>query len=654
MHPTLFRSLPLFVFLIASLLPAAENNLPKTQKLTPAPFTAVKVDDAFWSPRIETNRTKSLPHNFQWCEETGRFDNFAKAGGLMEGEFRGAYFNDSDVYKVIEGASYSLAAHPDPKLEEKVDEIIAKIAAAQQNDGYLNSYFTLVAPDKKWTNFEDMHELYCAGHLFEAAVAHHRATGKRTLLDVALKFADHIDNRFGPGKRIEVPGHEEIELALVKLHGLSGEKRYLDLAAFFLETRGDASKRTLFGKRYRAALYQDHMPVVKQSEIVGHAVRAMYLMCGVADVAAITGNQGFIDAMDRLWQSTTQHKMYISGGIGARHGGEEFGNDYELPNETAYCETCAAIGMLFWNQRMNLMYADVKYMDVFERTLYNGFLSGVGLDGKKFFYVNPLESKGNHHRQPFFDCACCPTNVVRFLPSLPGYIYAAKDDAVFVNLYISGRGKIDVAGDPVEIVQETRYPWDGKIKITLAAEKPREFSLNLRMPDWCDNPEIALNGEKIAQPQVEKGYAQLRRTWQSGDTVELNLPMDVKRIEANPQVEADRGRVAVQRGPVVYCFEAADNSLDGKSFVNNIVLPRDPKFSAEFRPDLLGGVTVVTGADSAGRKITAVPYHVWDHRTPGEMAVWVQQEGKSAEPKTDDPAWEGKLYRPLDVETLAP
>jgi len=659
------KTLVLMAAVVCSLRPAARADQPKHRKLSAVLPTAVKVQDEFWAPRIRTNREKSLPHNFKYCEQTGRISNFAKAAGLMEGKFEGIYFNDSDVYKVLQGASYSLADRADPVLEKTVDEVIAKIAAAQQENGYLNTYYALVEPDKKWTDLRRKHELYCAGHLFEAAVAHYRATGKRTLLDVATRFADRIDEIFGPEKRCDVPGHEEIELALVKLYQVTGERRYMDLARFFLDARGDDSRREVYGE-----YCQDHVPVRQQSEIVGHAVRAMYLYAGVADVAAYTGDQEMIDAMRRLWEDVVLRKMYITGGIGARHSGESFGAAYELPNESAYCETCAAIGLALWSHRLNLMHGDAQYADVLERVLYNGILSGIALDGEHFFYVNPLASGGGHHRQEFFGCACCPTNVVRTVPSVPGYVYAQGQRGFFVNLYVAGAGRVTTPrGHTVEIEQRTRYPWDGNVRITLRlSDDPAEvgwFQLNLRIPGWCDNPKVELNG-KLMDPESDKrfnvvnGYAQFCRYWNRGDgvrrqkgaadVIELDLPMPVRRIEAHPRVQADAGRVAIQRGPIVYCFEEVDNP----GGVRNIILARDPQFEAEHRPDLLGGVTVVKCVDRGGRRLTAVPYYAWDHRAPGEMAVWVRQDGKSRAPAVDDPAWEGRLYRPLDPATLGP
>jgi DUF1680 family protein len=627
---------------------SARAEGPKHRKLSAVPFTEVKVQDDFWAPRLKTNREQSLPHNFKWCEETGRISNFAKAAGQMQGKFEGIYFNDSDVYKVLEGASYSLADHPDPVLEKMVDDVIAKMAAAQQKDGYLNTYYTLVEPAKRWSNLPVMHELYCSGHLFEAAAAHYRATGKKTLLDVAVKLADHIHSVFGPDRRHGVSGHEEIELGLVKLYQVTGDEKYLKLSEFFLDIRGDKTKRDKLYGPY----CQDHQPVRQQDEIVGHAVRAMYLYAGVADVAAYTGDAGFIGAMDRLWKDVVLCKMYVTGGIGARHEGEAFGDRYELPNASAYCETCAAIGLALWAHRMNLMTGEAQYADVLERLLYNGVLSGVGMDGKTFFYVNPLESGGGHHRQPFFSCACCPTNVVRLVPSIPGYVYATGQDSLYVNLYVAGKATVTVAGTKVEIQQKTRYPWDGKVELVLKPEKPATFAVHLRDPEWSrdGSARLAFSWMTETKPEMAKGYTVIRREWKAGDEITLTMPMEVQRIEAHPLVKADLGRVAIQRGPMVYCLEAVDNGGP----VRNIVLPADPKFQAEHRADLLGGVTVVTGVDRKGRKITAVPYYAWDHRAPGEMVVWVRQEGKTRAPKTDDPAWKDKLYRPLAPASLGP
>lgn len=630
----------------------AAADAPKHLRLRAVPFTEVKVEDTFWAPRLETNRTRSLPHNFKWCQQTGRISNFAKAAGLLPGKFEGIYFNDSDVYKVLEGASYSLAYRRDPELEKTVDEVIAQIAAAQRPDGYLNTYFTLAEPDKRWTDLAAKHEMYCAGHLLEAAVAHYRATGKKTLLDVAIRLADHIDGIFGPGKRPGIDGHEEIELALVKLNQVTGQKRYFTLAQHMIDLRGDSTQRPTWGP-----YCQDHVPVRKQREIVGHAVRAMYLYCGVADVAAYTGDPALMETMDAIWKDVVTRKLYITGGIGARHQGEAFGDAYELPNESAYCETCAAIGLVLWAHRMNLLHGDAQYVDVLEQALYNGVLSGVSLDGEKFFYVNPLASAGNHHRQPFFGCACCPTNVVRLVPSVPGYVYATGEDGMYVNLYVSGRATLPVPGGKVTLTQDTHYPWDGRIRIRVQAEPPSVFDICLRIPSWCEDAKIAVEKSTLAddpakgiQVQMQKGYARLRGPWLPHEVIVLDLPMPVQRMEAHPRVLADRGRVALRRGPLVYCFEAADNGGP----VRNLVLARDPKFTTEHRDNLLGGVTVIHATSRDGRQVTAIPYYAWDHRAPGEMAVWVRQEGKSRNPPLEDPSWQGKLYRPLDPSTLGP
>jgi len=618
------------------------------RKLTPVPFTDVKVADAFWAPRIETNRTKTIPHDFKKCEDTGRLSNFAKAAGRLEGKFEGIYFNDSDVYKVIEGAAYSLAAHPDPKLEKYLDDLIETIAAAQQENGYLFCFYTLKEPEKRWTNLRSIHELYCAGHFFEGAVAHYRATGKRTMLNVAVRLADLIDSIFGPDKRHGVPGHEEIELALVKLYEVTGEERYLALAKFFLDMRGNEAER----ERLYGPYSQDHLPVIEQSEPVGHAVRAMYLYCGMADVAAYTRDKAYIAALDRLWANTVTKKMYVTGGVGARHGGEAFGEDYELPNRTAYCETCAACGHAFWNHRMNLLHADAKYADILERVLYNGFLSGVSLDGEKFFYVNPLDSLGKHHRQAWFGCACCPVNVVRTVPSIPGYVYAIDADGIYVNLYVASTARIRHPKGTVTLKQETRYPWDGTVRITVEPEKPGEFVLSLRVPAWARGKTqteglyrlapsaspppvgITVAGERIGTRDMVSGYVRLGRRWQKGDTVELDLPMPVCRVYAHPEVKADAGRVALQRGPIVYCLEGVDN---GKH-LPHAYLPADATLAAEHRDDLLGGVTVIRAKGRIRRNddadppadLLAVPYYAWDHREAGPMMVWIPESREVA------------------------
>ncbi len=626
--------------------------------VSPVPFTAVRIEDGFWSPRMETNRKVTLPFDFRKCEETGRIDNFAKAGGLMEGAFEGIYFNDSDVFKVVEGAAYALHLYPDPELDRYLDDLIAKFAAAQEDDGYLYTART-VDPENtpkgvgkaRWSNIMHGHELYNVGHMYEAAVAHFLATGKRTFLDGAGKTADLVDRVFGPGKTCDVPGHEEIEIGLCKLYRATGDARYLKLAKFFLDERGQAEHRKLFG-----AYCQDHMPVVDQEGAVGHAVRAAYLYCGMADVAALTGDKHYVRAIKRIWDDVVETKLYLTGGIGARHGGEAFGDAYELPNESAYNETCAAIANALWNHRLFLLEGDGKYIDVVERVLYNGFLSGISLQGDTFFYVNPMATDG-HERSPWFGCSCCPTNVVRFMPSIAGYIYAQRGDALYVNLFIGGTGQMEVKGTAVTLKQEGRYPWDGRVKITVEPEEPAEFTINLRIPGWAmgrpvpgdlyrymdgrgGNVAIAVNGEAFPF-DLEKGFAPIRRTWKAGDAIELVLPMPVRRVLCHDYVKGNRGRVALERGPVVYCAEWPDNG--GR--VKDLFLPDDAALEPEYCADLLGGVIVLRGravaleygADKksiveAPRDFTAIPYYAWSHRGKGGMAVWLPRDPSLAKP----------------------
>ena len=633
--------------------------------IRPVPFTAVEIKDGFWSPRLETNRAVTVRHDFDKCETTGRIANFAVAGGLAKGDFVGLFgFNDSDVYKVIEGASYSLRLRPDPGLETYVDEVIAKIAAAQEDDGYLYTAGTIPTLAQKptccvsrprWSDIASGHELYNLGHLYEAAVAHYQATGKRTLLDVALKSANLLTQVFGPGRRLDPPGHQEVEIGLVKLYRVTGEKKYLDQARFFLEQRGNAAGHTLYG-----AYNQDHLPVLQQKEAVGHAVRAGYMYSAMADVGALTGDEGYVRALGGLWDNVVSRKLYLTGGIGARRDGEAFGDDYELPNRTAYAETCAAIANAMWNHRLFLLHGDAKYLDVLERIVYNGVLSGVSLDGERFFYPNPLASDGERSfnmgqkgRSAWFDCSCCPTNVARFLPSIAGYVYAQRERDVFVNLFVAGRGELSLEGLKLGIRQETRYPWDGRVRIALEPGRPAEFALHVRVPGWAQGRPVpsdlyryaeagteaftlAVNGQPV-KPEIVQGFAVLRRTWKAGDAIELTLPMRVRRVLSHEKVAADAGRVALERGPVVYCAEAVDNG--GRAF--NLVLPDDAPLEARERPDLLGGVTVVTGRALAlqptddGRSVVtreqdflAVPYHVWAHRGDGEMAVWLPRRVK--------------------------
>jgi len=620
----------------------------KDYAVRPAPLASVRVTDEFWAPRFETNRTVSLWHVIRQAEEAGEFDNFAKAGGLMTGPFRGSSpARDSDAYKIIEGAAYTLAAHPDPKLEAYMDGLIAKIAAAQEPDGYIYTARRITPPDRmpemsgpeRWTREQTSHETYVMGLLHESGVAWFQATGKRSLLDVAIKNADFLDKTFGPAEnqRHDASGHEEIELALVKLYRATGDERYLRLSEYFVEQRG---RRTPGYGTYA----QDHLPVVEQTEAVGHAVRAGYLYAGVTDLAALTGNPAYIQAMDRIWHNVVDKRMYLTGGLGARGKGEAFGGDYELPSLNGYNETCAAVANAFWQQRLFLLHRDAKYVDVLERTLYNGILGGVSLSGDRFFYTNVLESDGTPKRSarmPWFTWPCCPTNIVRLIPSVPGWIYATGDDSVYVNLFIGGSADLKLGdGDAVKkirISQETRYPWDGGVKITIAPAAASEFAVRLRIPGWAqgkpvpgdlyryaDKPTeawtIKVNGAAVS-PALDKGYAVIRRTWNAGDTIELDLPMPIRRVLANEGVEAARGRSALERGPLVYCAEAIDNG--GRA--RDLALAVEADLVAEHRRDLLGGVTVIRARDSQGAgAFTAVPYFAWSNRGDGEMCVWLK------------------------------
>jgi DUF1680 family protein len=627
--------------------------------IRPVPFTEVRFRDAFWQPRLEINHKVTIPHILKMEEETGRDRNFEIAGGAAPGEFCSSYpFDDSDVYKTIEAAAYSLSLFPDPDLEGQVDALIAKIARAQEPDGYLYTMRTINpkqpkvdwAGKERWSNLSMSHELYNLGHLYEAAAAWKQATGKSDLLRVAEKSFKLIDGVFGPGKRRDVPGHEEVEIGLVKLYRLTGRRPYLDLARFFINERGRPEGHKLYGE-----YSQDHKPVAEQTEAVGHAVRAMYLYSGVADVAALTGDQALVKAVDSIWQDVVGRKMYLTGGIGAVGGIEGFGPAYLLPNETAYAETCASIANALWNYRMFLLHGDSKYIDVLERLLYNGILSGVSLSGDRFFYPNPLASSGQHARVPWFGCACCPPNVARLIPSVPGYVYAEKDDALYVNLFVQSEAKIMVGDDKVTVRQETGYPWEGGVRIILAPEGTEDFAVNVRIPGWATGrpvpsdlysdlvpgaPAFSLkvNGEPVT-PVMEKGYASIVRAWKKGDVIELDLPLAVRRVTANPEVKADVGRVALERGPFVYCLEGPDN--DGS--VTNLVLPDSASLEPVKRPDLLDGVTVITGKAQAlaesragvaksERDITAIPYYAWANRGPAKMEVWIPRRAAGARP----------------------
>ncbi len=623
--------------------------------ITPAPFASVKIQDDFWKPRIDTAVNVTIPYDFEKCQETGRIDNFAKAGGLMHGPHKGIFYDDSDVFKVVEGAAYALQIAPNAKLESYVDDLIDKFAAAQEDDGYLYTARTIDPVNidhrcgaQRWSNLAVNHELYNVGHMYEAAVAYYQATGKRKFLDVALKNADLIDSVFGRDKLRNVPGHQEIEIGLVRLYRVTGELRYLNLARFLLDERGCANGRELYGP-----YCQDHLPVIEQSEAVGHAVRAGYLYAGMTDIAALTADAAYASAVTALWENVVGKKLALTGGIGARHDGEAFGDNYELPNLTAYNETCAAQANILWNHRLFLLTGEAKYVDVLERTLYNGFLSGVGMDGTSFYYVNPLACDGEYpfnreramSRQPWYETSCCPTNVVRLLPSLSGYIYALRDQALYVNLYVGGEAAFSLDGADLKIAQTTDYPWDGRVVLDIAVSRPTAFALKLRIPSFAqssphgkplpsdlyryldesvDAPSLSVADEEIPV-EIQKGYATVSRVWEGRTRVCLNLPMKVRTVVAHPAVAELQDKVALERGPLVYALEAADNDAP----VLDLALDDAAQLRAEHTPDLLGGVTSVQGNafDARGNaaRFTAIPYYAWGHRGDGQMTVWLKR-----------------------------
>ncbi|KAA6336126.1 Non-reducing end beta-L-arabinofuranosidase [termite gut metagenome] len=587
------------------------------KKIQAVDFSHVKITDNFWAPRLRSHATTTLAVCIDQIEnQTGRIQNFENAA-KGEGEHSGIFFDDSDVYKALEGIAYTLKNNPNPELEKKADEWIDKFAAAQQPDGYINTFYTLTGLDKRWQNM-DKHEMYCAGHMIEAAVAYYQATGKRKLLDVSIRMADHMIDLFGPDKRHWVPGHEEIELALVKLYNTTGDERYLDFANRLLEERGHGYGSKGDEGEWNPAYYQDDSPVREMTDIAGHAVRAMYLYCGMADVAALKNDTGYIDALNRLWDDVVLRNMYITGGIGSSHHNEGFTEDYDLPNYDAYCETCASVGMVYWNSRMNQFTGDSKYVDVLERSMYNGALAGISLAGDRFFYVNPLASKGHHHRQAWYGCACCPSQVSRFLPSIGNYIYGVSADAVWVNLYIGNTAEFEVNKKPVKLRQETNYPWDGDIHLTIeSVSAPLKEAIRLRLPGWNKSYSIAINGEIQASPQVEQGYVVLNHEWKTGDHITLSLDMPVEVIAADSHVKEDIGKRAIQRGPIVYCIEATDNRTD----FDKITLTANTKFQTDFVSDLNGIVEIK--ASVKDRDIAFIPYYSWDNREAGEMKVWV-------------------------------
>lgn len=578
-------------------------------------FSHVKINDNFWSPRLSKHVSATLPVCIDQIEnQTGRIRNFENAA-KGEGEHSGIFFDDSDVYKALEGMAYSLINNPDPELEKKADEWIDKFAAAQQPDGYINTFYTLTGLDKRWTNM-DKHEMYCAGHMIEAGVAYYQATGKRKLLDVCIRMTDHMMSQFGPGKRHWVPGHEEIELALVKLYQTTQEQKYLDFAYWLLEERGHGHGTMGDEGKWDPVYYQDIVPVRRLTDISGHAVRCMYLYCGMADVAALKNDTGYIAAIDRLWDDVVHRNMYITGGIGSSRDNEGFTEDYDLPNLDAYCETCASVGMVLWNQRMNQLTGDSKYIDILERSLYNGALAGISLGGNRFFYVNPLESKGDHHRQEWYGCACCPSQLSRFLPSIGNYIYASSDDALWVNLYIGNTGQIRIGETDILLTQETDYPWDGSVKLTISTSQPLEKEIRLRIPNWCKTYDLSINGKRINVSE-KKGYAVIK-DWKSQDVIALDMDMPVEIVAADPHVKENFGKRAIQRGPLVYCMEEIDNP----EYFDQIQLSPSTTFQTAFVSDILNGIKTIK-TNGRAQSATFIPYYAWDNRKAGKMRVWI-------------------------------
>ena len=636
--------------------------------ITPVPFTKVKVTDSFWGQRLKASRDVTIPLAFSKCEETGRYTNFEKAANPSDSyEVKGYSFDDTDVYKTIEGASYSLQTYPNKKLVHYIDSVLDIVAKAQEKDGYLYTSRTMNpkhphewAGDKRWSKVEDLsHEFYNLGHMVEGAVAHFQATGSRKFLDIACRYADCVCREIGtkPGQVCVVPGHQIAEMALCKLYVLTGEQRYLDQAKFFLDYRGKTTIKTEYS--------QSHKPIVEQDEAVGHAVRAAYMYAGMADVAALTGDKSYINAIDNIWNNIVEKKLYITGGIGATNNGEAFGKNYELPNMSAYCETCAAIGNVYVNYRLFLLHGESKYYDVLERSLYNGLISGVSLDGGGFFYPNPLESMGQHQRQPWFGCACCPSNIARFIPSLPGYVYAVNKRDVYVNLFMSNTSQLSVAGKGITLEQQTQYPWDGDIAIKVAANKAGQWAMKVRIPGWVRNEvvpsnlyeftdnlrpqyNITVNGNAVNGKLTDDGYFTIDRKWKKGDVVRVHFDMDPRTVRANNNVEADRGFVAIERGPIVYCAEWPDNDFDimgalvnqsPKMTVEDGTLHAKDKKVADYYIKVIKTDAQLLSFDKQGRlntkdvKLSLIPYYAWCHRGSGKMRVWLSQDLSSSRPE---------------------
>ena len=663
------KKLMTIALMAAMILPASaakkQQQAAHGYPINPVPFTAVKVTPGtFWGQRLEASRKVTIPLAFSKCEETGRYTNFSNAAQHLKDPSKvfpvgGLSFDDTDPYKTIEGASYILQTYPDKKLVQYIDSVLDVIASAQEPDGYLYTSRTQNpqhphewAGDKRWSKEEDLsHELYNLGHMVEGAIAHYQATGSRKFLDIAIRYADCVCREVGPnqGQACVVPGHQIAEMALAKLYLVTGEKKYLDEAKFFLDYRG----KTTITHDYSQA----HKPVIEQDEAVGHAVRAAYMYAGMADVAALTGDKDYIKAIDAIWDNIVTKKLYITGGIGATSNGEAFGKNYELPNMSAYCETCAAIGNVYVNYRLFLLHGDSKYYDVLERTLYNGLISGVSLEGNGFFYPNPLESMGQHQRQPWFGCACCPSNICRFIPSLPGYIYAVKDKNVYVNLFLSNKSNLTVGGKKVALSQTTEYPWNGDITILVDQNAAGQFAMKIRIPGWVKNQvlpsnlyqytdgkrlgyTILVNGSAVTANVTEDGYYTINRKWKKGDKLQIHFDMEARTVRANNKVEADRGMVSIERGPIVYCAEHPDNSFD----IMGALINQTPQFT--LGKSEIAGTPVQTLTTSAqtlnfnkqgkletqDQTLTLIPYYAWCHRGSGKMRVWLPQDLNATNP----------------------
>jgi uncharacterized protein len=642
-----------FVF-IACIITVNGFSQTKLQKIEPVSFSQVNITDAFWKPKIDKVATKTLAACIYQTEVvTPRIKNFERVARAKGEPHEGIFYDDSDVFKALEAMAYSLKTHPSAEMEKKCDEWIDKIAAAQQPDGYLNTWYTLKGLQDRYTDMS-MHEDYNAGHMIEAGVAYFNATGKRKLLDVCIKWADHFDALFGPGKRHWVTGHQELELALVKLYKTTKNDKYLKLADWLLSERGKKLAKGYTWTDWKDTAYaQDVLPVKQQKEITGHAVRAMYMYTGAADVAAQTGDADYIKAMRTVWEDVVYRNMYITGGIGSAGSNEGFSQDYDLPNEQAYCETCASVGMVFWNQRMNAMTGNAEYIDVLERSLYNGALDGLSLSGDRFFYGNPLASRGQHQRREWFGTACCPANIARLIASLGDYIYARSDDAIYVNLFVGSNTTIPLKSGNVGVKIETNYPLEGGLKVMIDPEKKSNFKVYVRVPGWLMDAIVPgdlyerdyKNGSSMSHPygpllvngknvqfKYENGYYSVEREWKKGDFIEFAFMMETKRIKARPELKQDSNRVAIQRGPLVYCIEGSDNG--GKAW--NVVLPPwthfkpiDYKVQDENVKALTAEVPVVTvAADGLSlktekKKIIAIPYYTWANRGKNEMQVWL-------------------------------